>query len=59
MLDTPVADKSRVSTRRRIRYAPSIGCTTFDSSRYSRWRELLLDDELTRASQLPQLWLLP
>ena len=49
----------RVSTARRIRYAHSIGCTSFDSSRYSRWRELLLDDGLIRASQPPQLRLLP
>ena len=33
--------------------------TSFDSSRYSRWRELLLDDGLARASQPPQLRLLP
>jgi hypothetical protein len=49
----------RVSTAGRIRYAQSIGCTSFDSSRYSRWRELLLGDALTRASQPPQLRLLP
>ena len=53
------AHMGRVSTGRRIRYAQSIGCTSFDSSRYSRWRELLLDDGLTRASQPPQLRLLP
>ena len=41
--------------RERIRYARSIGCTSFDSSRYSRWRELLLDDGLACASQPPQL----
>jgi hypothetical protein len=35
------AHMGRVSAARRIRYAQSIGCTSFDSSRYSRWRELL------------------
>ncbi len=49
------AHMGRVSTARRIRYAKSIGCTSFDSSRYSRWRELLLDDGLAAASQPPQL----
>jgi hypothetical protein len=50
----PHAHMGRVSTARRIRYAQSIGCTSFDSSRYSRWRERLLDDGLARASQPPQ-----
>jgi hypothetical protein len=45
----------RVSSARRIRYAQSIGCTSFDSSRYSRWRERLLDTGLTQAAQPPQL----
>ena len=49
----------RISSARTIRYAHSIGCTSFDSSRYSRWRELLLDDGLARASQAPQLRLIP
>lgn len=49
------AHMGRVSTARRIRYAKSIGCTSFDSSRYSRWRELLLDDGLAAASQPPQM----
>jgi len=49
------AHMGRVSTARRIRYAHSIGCTSFDSSRYSRWRELLLNDGLARAAQPPQL----
>lgn len=44
----------RCSTGRLIRYAASIGCTSFDSSRYSMWRDLLLQDGLTRASQPPQ-----
>lgn len=52
------AHAGRVSTARRIRYAQSIGCTSFDSSRYSRWRGLLLDDGLARASQPPQLRLI-
>jgi hypothetical protein len=52
------AHMGRVSTAGRIRYAQSIGCTSFDSSRYSRWRELLLDDGLARASQPPQLRLI-
>ncbi len=52
------AHMGRVSTARRIRYASSIGCTSFDSSRYSRWREQLLDDGLARASQPPQLRLI-
>jgi hypothetical protein len=49
----------RISTARQIRYVQSIGATSFDSSRYSRWRELLLDDGLARASQPPQLRLVP
>jgi hypothetical protein len=49
----------RISSAGTIRYARSIGCTSFDSSRYSRWRELLLDDGLARASQPPQLRLVP
>jgi hypothetical protein len=49
----------RISSARTIRYARSIGCTSFDSSRYSRWRELLLDDGLAHASQPPQLRLVP
>jgi hypothetical protein len=53
------AHMGRVSTARRIRYARSIGCTSFDSSRYSRWRERLLDDGLARASYPPQLRLIP
>jgi hypothetical protein len=53
------AHMGRVSTARRIRYAASIGCTSFDSSRYSRWRDLLLADGLTRAAQEPQGRLLP
>jgi hypothetical protein len=52
------AHMGRVSTAQRIRYAHSIGCTSFDSSRYSRWRELLLDDGLARAAQPPQLRLI-
>ena len=48
------AHMGRVSTARRIRYARSIGATSFDSSRYSMWRRLLLADGLTRASQPPQ-----
>jgi hypothetical protein len=51
------AHMGRISSARTIRYARSIGCTSFDSSRYSRWRELLLDDGL--ASQPPQLRLVP
>ena len=53
------AHMGRISSARTIRYARSIGCTSFDSSRYSRWRELLLDDGLARASQPPQLRLVP
>lgn len=49
----------RVSSARRIRYARSIGCTSFDSSRYSMWRDLLLADGLAHASQPPQLRLVP
>jgi hypothetical protein len=54
-----LAHAGRVSTARRIIYFKAIGCTSFDSSRYSRWRELLLDDGLARASQPPQLRLIP
>ena len=50
-----LAHMGRCSTARRIRYAQSIGCTSFDSSRFSRWRTQLLDDGLARASQPPQL----
>ena len=50
-----LAHMGRISSARTIRYARSIGCTSFDSSRYSRWRELLLDDGLACASQPPQL----
>jgi hypothetical protein len=53
------AHMGRVSSKRRIRYARSIGCTSFDSTRYSRWRRLLLDDGLANASQPPQLRLIP
>ena len=53
------AHMGRISSARTIRYARSIGCTSFDSSRYSRWRELLLDDGLAHASQPPQLRLIP
>jgi hypothetical protein len=45
----------RISSRRRIRYAASIGATSFDSSRYSRWRDITLPDGLAAASQPPQL----
>lgn len=30
----------RVSTQRRIRYAQSVGCDSFDSSKFSKWSEL-------------------
>lgn len=45
----------RVSSLKRIRYAASIGATSFDSSRYSRWRDITLADGLAAASQPPQL----
>jgi hypothetical protein len=50
-----LAHMGRVCSARRIRYAQSIGCTSFDSSRYSRWGERLLDTGLTQAAQPPQL----
>jgi hypothetical protein len=54
-----MAHMGRVSSARRIRYARSIGCTSFDSSRYSRWRTRLLDTGLSHAAQPPQLRLVP
>lgn len=45
----------RISSFKRIRYAASLGVTSFDSSRYSRWRDITLADGLTAAAQPPQM----
>lgn len=45
----------RISSKKRIRYAASVGATSFDSSRYSRWRDLLLDDGLHMAAAGQQM----
>jgi hypothetical protein len=53
------AHMGRCSTAGRMRYARSIGCTSIDSSRFSMWRDLLLDDGLAQAANPPQLRLIP
>lgn len=45
----------RASTQRQLRYVASLGVDSFDSSRFSRWRELLLQDGLRMASAGQQL----
>ena len=45
----------RISSLSKIRYVQSIGATSFDSSRDSRWRDITLATGLAAASQPPQL----
>jgi hypothetical protein len=45
----------RISSLSKIRYIHSIGATSFDSSRYSRWRDITLGAGLAAASQPAQL----
>ena len=45
----------RISSLSKIRYIHSIGATSFDSSRYSRWRDITLGGGLAAASQPAQL----
>ena len=45
----------RISSLSKIRYIQSIGATSFDSSRYSRWRDITLGAGLAAASQPAQL----
>ena len=45
----------RISSLSKIRYIHSIGATSFDSSRYSRWRDITLGGGLAAAGQPAQL----
>jgi hypothetical protein len=49
------AHMGRVNTARRIRYAGSIGCDSFDGSKYSRWRDTWLPDGLAMAAAPRQM----
>lgn len=49
----------RVSSRRMVRYVNSIGATSFDSSRYSRWRDLKLPEGLGYTLMPPNERLIP
>ena len=50
-----LAHFGRISSLSKIRYIHSIGATSFDSSRYSRWRDITLGAGLAAASQPAQL----
>ena len=53
MPDTPVADKSRVNTRRRLRYAESIGVDSVDGTKWAKWRDTYLDEGLRFLDRVP------
>jgi hypothetical protein len=45
----------RVNTANRARYAATIGCDSFDGSKFSRWRTTWLADGFAFAQAPPQL----
>jgi len=53
MPDTPVADKRRVNTVRRLRYAESIGVDSVDGTKWAKWRDTYLDGGLRFLDRVP------